>query len=65
MAVICVKRIANFTDFNRFENIDGVSLRYVHSVSELGQPDMIFIPGSKNTMGDLKQLRQKALKLQY
>jgi len=61
LAVICVKRIANFTDFNRFENIDGVSLRYVHSVSELGQPDMIFIPGSKNTMGDLKQLRQNGL----
>lgn len=61
LAVICVKRISNFTDFNRFENIDGVSLRYVHSVDELGEPDMIFIPGSKNTMGDLKILRQNGL----
>lgn len=61
IVVICVKRISNFTDFNRFETIDGVSLRYVHSASELGNPDMIIIPGSKNTMGDLKILRQNGL----
>jgi len=61
IAVICVKRISNFTDFNRFETIPGVSLRYVHSSFELGNPDMIIIPGSKNTMGDLKQLRQNGL----
>lgn len=61
IVVICVKRISNFTDFNRFETIDGVSLRYVHCASELGNPDMIIIPGSKNTMGDLKILRQNGL----
>ncbi len=61
LAVICVKRISNFTDFNRFESIEGVSLRYVHSVDELGEPDLIFLPGSKNTIDDLRELRQNGL----
>ncbi len=61
LAVIRLPRISNFTDFNPFEKMDGVSLRYVTSVSELKNPDMIFLPGTKNTMGDLKWLRQNGL----
>ncbi|MDY6355397.1 MAG: cobyric acid synthase, partial [Lachnospiraceae bacterium] len=49
LAVIRFPRISNFTDFNVFERLEGVSVRYVSSVQELGQPDMIFLPGSKNT----------------
>ena len=44
-----------------FKNTMGVSVRYVSSVQELGQPDMIFLPGSKNTMGDLRWMRQNGL----
>ena len=58
IAVIRLPRISNFTDFNPLQYIDGVSLRYVGSVSELNSPDLIIIPGSKNTMGDLLWLRQ-------
>ena len=36
------------------ENIPEVSLRYVKNVPEFGTPDMIILPGTKNTMGDLK-----------
>lgn len=61
IAVIRLPRIANFTDFNPFEYIDGVSLRYVGSVGELGSPDLIIIPGTKNTMADLLWLRQSGL----
>ena len=61
IAVIRIPRISNFTDFNPFESIDGVSLRYVHSVSELKNPDMIIIPGTKNTMEDLLWMRQNGL----
>lgn len=49
LAVIRLPRISNFTDFNPFERIEGVSLRYVSSVSELKNPDMILVPGTKNT----------------
>lgn len=61
LAVIRFSRISNFTDFNVFERLEGVSVRYVSSVQELGQPDMIFLPGSKNTMGDLRWMRQNGL----
>lgn len=61
IAVIRFPRISNFTDFTVFEQIEGVSVRYVDSVPQLHQPDMIILPGSKNTMGDLKWMRQNGL----
>lgn len=61
IAVIRVPRISNFTDFNPFEKMDGVSLRYVDRVSDLKQPDMIILPGTKNTMEDLLWMRQNGL----
>lgn len=61
IAVIRYPRISNFTDFHVFEQIPGVSVRYITSVGELGNPDMICLPGTKNTMGDLKWLRQNGL----
>ena len=61
IAVIRVPRISNFTDFNPFESIPGVSLRYVQHVSELKNPDMIILPGTKNTMEDLLWMRVNGL----
>ena len=61
IAVIRYPRISNFTDFNIFEQMPGVTVRYVTSISELHHPDIIFLPGSKNTMGDLKSMRQNGL----
>ncbi len=61
IAVIRIPRMSNYTDFNVFELISGVSLRYVASVKELGNPDMIIIPGTKNTIGDLKWMRQSGI----
>lgn len=61
IAVIRVPRISNFTDFNPFESIEGVSLRYVTNVRELKSPDMIILPGTKNTMEDLLWMRQNGL----
>ena len=61
IAVIRVPRISNFTDFNPFESIPGVSLRYVKTPSELKNPDMIILPGTKNTMEDLKWMRETGL----
>ncbi len=58
IAVIRTPRISNFTDFNCFERIPGVSLRYVNKIAQLKEPDMIILPGTKNTMEDLLWLRQ-------
>lgn len=61
IAVIRFPRISNFTDFDVFERIPGVSLRYVTSLRELCDPDMLILPGSKNTIGDLKWMRGNGL----
>ena len=61
IAVIRTPRISNFTDFMLLENAPGVNLRYVKNPRELRNPDMIILPGTKNTMGDLKWLRQSGM----
>ena len=53
--------MSNFTDFNALERMQGVKLRYVEKVQQLGRPDLILLPGTKNTMGDLKWLRMNGL----
>ncbi len=61
LAVIRFPRISNFTDFLVFENMDGVRVRYVQKAEQLGRPDMILLPGTKNTMGDLRWMRENGL----
>lgn len=61
IAVIRLPRISNFTDFSPFERYDNVSLRYVDTVRELHDPDLILLPGTKSTISDLKWLRQSGL----
>lgn len=61
IAVIRLPRISNFTDLNVMETIPGVSVRYIRNPQELKNPDMIVIPGSKNTISDLLWMRQNGL----
>lgn len=61
IAVIGLPRISNFTDFNPFGYIEGVGVRYIKSVREFGNPDLVIIPGTKNTMSDLLWLRETGL----
>lgn len=61
IVVIRYPRISNFTDFNVFEQIPEVSVRYVTSAAEFGCPDLVFLPGSKNTTGDLNWMRRNGL----
>ncbi len=61
VAVIKIPRISNFTDFNALEAQPDVNLRYVSKVSQLGNPDLIVVPGSKNTLADLCHLNEQGL----
>ncbi len=61
IAAIRYPRISNFTDFNAFDMIPGAAVRYVTSPRELGRPDIIFLPGSKNTLEDLTWMRECGL----
>lgn len=66
IAVIKLPHISNFTDLDALKGEEDVSVRFVTSVEELGHPDLIIIPGSKNTIEDLLKLRacglEKAIK---
>lgn len=61
IAVIRLPRISNFTDFAPFERYENVSLRYISSVRELGEPDLVMLPGTKSTISDLIWLRESGL----
>ena len=61
LAVIRLPRISNFTDFAPFERFENVSVRYVEKISDLHDPDMILLPGTKSTIADLKWLRESGL----
>lgn len=61
IAVILLPRISNATDFDALARIKQVGLRYVRDVDRLGQPDLILLPGTKNTMADLKWMRHNGL----
>ena len=61
IAVIRLPRISNFTDFTALATEPGVSVRYVSSVRELGDPDVLILPGTKSTMQDLDWLRATGL----
>ena len=55
--VILLPHISNFTDFDPFELESDVRLRYIRRFNEINSPDVIIIPGSKNTISDLQYLR--------
>lgn len=61
IAVIRLPRLSNFTDFNFLELADDLCVRYVSDTSQLGKPDMLILPGTKNTMEDLLWMRQNGL----
>jgi adenosylcobyric acid synthase len=57
IAVIALPHIANFDDFDPLDREPRVRLRYVEDGDSLGKPDLIILPGSKATIGDLSYLR--------
>jgi adenosylcobyric acid synthase len=61
LAVIRLPKISNFTDFFVLEATEGVGLRYVQDYRSLGNPDAVILPGTKNTIADLKWLRESGL----
>ncbi|WP_254450346.1 cobyric acid synthase [Cohnella herbarum] len=63
IAVIRFPRIANFTDIDPLFAERDTSVRYVTRVEDFGQPDIVLLPGSKNTAEDLLFLKETGLDL--
>lgn len=58
VAVINLPYMSNYTDFDVFKMFSDVSLNYINSINEIHDPDIIIIPGSKNTIADLKYIKE-------
>jgi adenosylcobyric acid synthase len=61
VAVIRYPMISNFTDVDPFTAEEDCHVRLVNEADKLGQPDLIVLPGSKNTIEDLQFLWQSGL----
>ncbi|KEZ86739.1 cobalamin biosynthesis protein CobQ [Clostridium sulfidigenes] len=61
IAIIRLPHISNFTDFDALSIEPDVSVRYVEAVTEFKTPDLVIIPGTKNTLGDLEYLKKSGL----
>lgn len=61
IAIIRLPHMSNFTDFNILERAKGVNVRYITEPSELENPSLIIIPGTKNTIEDLKYIKENKL----
>jgi adenosylcobyric acid synthase len=56
VAVLRLPHISNFTDFDALEDEPDVNLRYIGRGDAVGNPDLLIIPGTKNTIDDLVYL---------
>lgn len=61
IGVVRLSRISNFTDFARLERDDRVHVFYTNDPRELQKAHIIVLPGSKNTIADLKELHQNGV----
>ena len=58
VAVVLLRHISNYTDFDMLERDPRVNLFYTNNVSDIQQADIIILPGTKSTLDDLLELRR-------
>ena len=58
VAVVLLRHISNYTDFDTLERHPRVNLFYTNNISDLEQADIIILPGTKSTLDDLLELRR-------
>lgn len=61
VAVVLLRHISNFTDFNMLERDSRVNLYYADSAEDISKADIIIIPGSKSTLADISLLRKSGM----
>ena len=61
VAVVRLRHLSNFTDFDSLERDARVHLYYADSAEMLRGADIIILPGSKNTVADLEDLERNGM----
>lgn len=62
VAVLLMPRLSNFTDFQILNYEPGVRVRYVSRLEQLGNPDLLVLPGTKATCADYEYWHSRGLK---
>lgn len=57
VAIVLLKRLSNFTDFDALERDERFHPYYTNNIGEIEKADIIILPGTKNTISDLQNLR--------
>ncbi len=60
--VIRLPHISNYTDFNPLDSIPGIALEYLNEPSAASKLDLLIVPGTKNTIADLRWLISRGFK---
>lgn len=58
VAVIMLRHLSNYTDFDSLERDPRVHLFYTNNADDISKADMIILPGTKSTLDDLYELRR-------
>ena len=58
VAVVMLKHLSNYTDFDALERDPRVHLFYTNNTDDISKADIIILPGSKSTLSDLYELRR-------
>lgn len=61
IGVIKLPKMSNYSDFTAFERVDGIAINYIDNPEDIDNSDMIIIPGSKNTIADLRYIKSKGI----
>lgn len=61
IAVVLLRHLSNFTDFNVLERDPRVHLFYTNNTDEIAKANIVIIPGTKNTLSDLYELRRNGV----
>jgi len=63
IAVVRFPHLANYTDFDPLTLERCTSLRFISSWEEIANPDLVILPGSKDTVRDLLWMKERSIDL--
>ncbi len=61
IAVVRLPKISNFTDFSAFDILGGMKVRYIETAEQVKEPDLLILPGTKNTIADMRFLHESGI----
>jgi len=61
VVIIRLPRISNFTDFDILIKEKSLNVRFVEDARSIGNPDLIILPGTKSTIGDLESIKENGI----